>query len=67
MLFNESVFGIKYSRMDQVKFVEDSLYKIWMGMVCFRQRVSKAVFQKFYLVHFWILCPILLVEKITIK
>ena len=23
-----------YPRMDQVKFVEDSLYKIWSDMVC---------------------------------
>ena len=25
--------GIKYSRLDQVKFVEDSFWKIWMEMV----------------------------------
>ena len=28
--------GRKYSRMDQVKFVEDSFWKIWRDMVCFR-------------------------------
>ena len=27
-------YGTKYSRMDQVKFVEDSLYKIWSDVVC---------------------------------
>ena len=27
-------FGKKYSRMDQVKFVEDSLQKRWRDMVC---------------------------------
>ena len=26
--------GAKYSRMDQVKFVEDRLQKIWSDMVC---------------------------------
>ena len=26
--------GVKYSRMNQVKFVEDSLQKIWSDMVC---------------------------------
>ena len=28
------LFETKYSRMDQVKFVEDSLSKIWSDMVC---------------------------------
>ena len=27
-------FGARYSRIDQVKFVEDSLYNIWIDMVC---------------------------------
>ena len=27
-------FGSRYSRMDRVKFVEDSLYKIWSVMAC---------------------------------
>ena len=27
-------YGSRYSRMDQVKFVEDSLQKIWDDMVC---------------------------------
>ena len=30
----QTLNGTKYSRMDQVKFVEDSLSKIWMDMVC---------------------------------
>ena len=39
----------KYSRMDQVKFVEDSLYKIWNDMVCWgilvgQQTVSLQIF-----------------------
>ena len=28
------IFGAKYSRMDQVKFVEDSLYRTLSDMVC---------------------------------
>ena len=28
------IYGTKYSRMDQVKFVEDSLLKIWRDIVC---------------------------------
>ena len=51
--------------MDQVKFVEDSLQKIWSDMVCLSDMVYhitsnflKAVFHKFYMVHSWILCPI---------
>ena len=35
--------------MDQVKFVEDSLQKIWSVTSNF----LKAVFHKFYLVHSW--------------
>ena len=51
----------KYSRMDQVKPVEDSLKKIWSDMVFedrpYHFKFLKAVFLKFYLVHFWsILC-----------
>ena len=33
--------------MDQVKFVEDSLSKIW-----------RTAFHKFYFIHYLILCPI---------
>ena len=40
--------GTKYSRMDEVKFVEDSL---------FPSSFLKDVFHKFYLVHSWIICP----------
>ena len=29
-----TLLGTKYSRIDQVKFVEDSLYKIWSDIVC---------------------------------
>ena len=42
--------GSMYSRMDQVKFVEDSLWKNSKGPL-------NAVFHKCYLVHSWILCP----------
>ena len=31
-MFNRGVNGTKYSRMDQVKFVEDSFWKIWRNM-----------------------------------
>ena len=53
-------FGTKYSGMDQVKFVEDSLWKIWRGMVWLKQTIPpsnfrKAVFHKCYLVHYWII------------
>ena len=41
--------GSRYSRMDQVKFLENSFKK--------SPQVFKAVFHKFYLVHSWILCP----------
>ena len=33
-VIQDVVYGTKYSRMDQVKFVEDSLYKIRKDMVC---------------------------------
>ena len=51
---NNAVCGAKYSRtrMDQVKFVEDSLSKNWQDMVCLSR------FCKFYLVYSWILCLI---------
>ena len=38
--------GTKFSKMDQVKFVEDSLWKIWSGMVCFRQTIPLHFFFK---------------------
>ena len=52
--------------MDQVKFVEESLQKIWSDMVCYGLSVQadhiilnflKAVFHKFYLVYSWIPWP----------
>ena len=46
-VIDSEAYGTKYSRMDQLKFVEDNPYKIWRDM---------AVFHKFYLVHSWILC-----------
>ena len=49
------IYGSRYSRIDQIKFVEDSLLKIWSHMTNF----LKAVFHKFYLVRSWIPWPIL--------
>ena len=43
-------------RMDQMKFVEDSLQRFWSDMVSLStSNFLKAVFHKFYLVHSWIL------------
>ena len=50
--------------MDQVKFVEDNLYKFWSDMVWstsadhITSDFLKAVFHKLQLVHSWIFCPI---------
>ena len=60
-----SIYGAKYSGIDQLKFMEDSLQKIWSDMVCLSRpdhitsKFLKAVFHKFHLVHSWILCLIL--------
>ena len=51
---NIGINGSRYSRMDQVKFVEDSLQKISSDMAWADHITSdflKAVFHKFYLVH----------------
>ena len=37
-------YGTKYSRMEQVKFVKDSLLKFWRGMVSYPWRLSSANF-----------------------
>ena len=47
-LFIPVIFGTKYSRMDQVKFVGDSLQKTCRP---YHFKFLKAVFHKFYLVH----------------
>ena len=43
----------KYSRMDQLKFVEDSFLKIWSDMVClgrpYHLKFFKPIFLNFYL------------------
>ena len=53
--------GTRYSRIDQEKLVENSLYKIWKDMVClstpYTSNVLKGVFHKFYLAHSWISWP----------
>ena len=37
--------GTKYSRMDQVKFVKDSLSKIWRGKICIKQTIFLQIFK----------------------
>ena len=53
--------GTRYSRMNQEKLVEDSLYKIRKDMVClsapYYVKFLKGVFHKFYLAHSWIPWP----------
>ena len=53
--------GTRYSRMNQEKLVEDSLYKIWKDVVClsapYYVKFLKGVFHQFYLAHSWILWP----------
>ena len=44
LVINQVTYGLRYSRMDQVKFVEDSLRPCYFKFL-------KAVFHKFYLVH----------------
>ena len=39
-------FGTEYSRMNQVRFVEDSLYKIWRGMVCIKHTIPLQIFKR---------------------
>ena len=38
--------GTKYSRMDQVKFVDDSLWKIWNDMICLSEFFEDCPLQK---------------------
>ena len=50
------IYGEQYSRMDQVKFVEDTAFKklepIWSAEADhITSNFLKAVFHKFYLVH----------------
>ena len=45
----QSIYETKYSRVDQIKIVEDSDIP---------SILLKAVLDKFYLVHSWIFCPI---------
>ena len=47
-------YETKYSRMDQLKFLEDSLWKSRP----YPFKFLKAVFHRFYYVHSWILCHI---------
>ena len=60
-MFGRVLYGVKYSRMDQLKFVEDSLWNLkWYGLlrlIFWSADILKAVFQKFYLIHSWILYP----------
>ena len=54
-MFDRVLNGSSYSRMGQVKFVKDSLSKIWSDMVCLADNITlnflRAVFHKFHLVH----------------
>ena len=52
-----ATYGAKYSRMDQVKFVEDNLYMV-SEVDDIISNFLRIVFHKFYLVHSWIFCPI---------
>ena len=54
------VNGSRYSKMDQVKFVEDSLQKIWSDMAYYHFKFLKAVFHRFYLVIYSTLFPFFL-------
>ena len=46
----------KYSRMDQVKFMESSLSNFEVIWSAITSNILEAVFQKFYLVHFSVIC-----------
>ena len=37
-------YGTKYSIMDQIKFVEDSLLKVWMDIICYNLTISLQIF-----------------------
>ena len=60
-------FRIKHSRMDEVKFVEDSLEKILKDMVCLSLQISKPVFHKFlvFLAFIFLLLNFYTFRKIT--
>ena len=51
------ILGSRYSRIDQVKFMEERLLKNWIDMVCLSRpyhfKFLMTVFHKFYLVHSW--------------
>ena len=47
--------GDKYSIMDQEKFAEDGLQKVWSVADHITSNFLKAVFRKFYLVYSWTL------------
>ena len=69
-----AVFGTKYSRMDQVKFVKDSLQKIWKDMVCLNRFSSTnftlSILEYFvsfviFIVHLTNICSITAFTKVT--
>ena len=63
--FTENVWstcGTKYSRMYQVKFAEDSLYKVWRDMVCL-SHVYHHVFWAYFDVGFK--CNVYLKNSLT--
>ena len=57
-----SWYGAKYSRMDRVKFVEDSLQKTLIDITA---NFLKTAFLKFYLVHSCILCLIYITKTVN--
>ena len=69
-----AVFGTKYSRMDQVKFLKDSLQKIWKDMVCLNRFSSTnftlSILEYFvsfviFIVHLTNICSITAFTKVT--
>ena len=54
----KATYGPKYSRMDQVKFMNLKGYGLFKQTISL-QKILKAVFHKFYLVRSWICCSIL--------
>ena len=52
---------VKVFKDRQVKLVEDSLWKIWLDMLCLSRPYTsyflKAVFHKYYLIHSWLPWP----------
>ena len=63
-------FGSRYSSMDNVKFVEDSLWKICSDVVClvrpYNFKFFKSCLPQILLVHSWITWPICYEKKLKV-